>query len=496
MNTTAAQPLTFKRAKVVNAGHTLYTTPDGRYEIHGRPMAYAAARGGSVKGGKVFDVFRKGVRIGYAFSKLADAQLAAQRDVETLERAHNDARACERARQAGAKDWAEVADGLLFLALAEDTRRTGIAAVVASAADMAARVVADDASPDTQLSVCRHDRRPIGRRTHRPDTRWWHLDARGGRLCADDTEATPLDPADEFDRVASIVLEDMPGASSDEVYTAVTARLRRGGVTVRPLNDDAPATPAAPAVTQDVIDEAVREHFDRFPLEVGAAVAWRGEVWEFYSREGDLLCLGDFTQHDRCASALPAEVWPATGYVTYDEHHKAEAMGLEHIESLTYRASFDHPLNGMEVEWEDGFWRIRATDPATGEAVEQHRVATFAAVLTVATRRIAAAVVPQDLATAEAPPARTAFDVGVATTVLAEIARTIDTAPADLADLIRFARLATRLGRAVEAVADLRAVTALNADERNPGDVATARRKREATWTLLAETLVAHHPRT
>lgn len=510
-----AQPLTFKRAKIVDAGRTLYTTPDGRYEIHGRPMAYAAARGGSVKGGKAFDVFRKGVRVGYAFSKLADAKAAAQRDIETLERAHNDARACERARLAGEKDWADAADGLLYLALAEDSRRTGIATVVASAADMAARVATGDTSPDTQFSVCRHDRRPIGRRTHRPDARWWHLDARGGRLCADDTEATPLDPADEFDRVASIVLEDMPGADSDAVYSAVTARLRRGGVTVRPLNDDAPADPR-PALTPEVVYTAVSSHFYRFPLEVGDAVAWRGEVWEVFAIERDTVSLGDFTDPDRCETASFHDLWPATAYVTPEQHQRAEAMGLSHMQGLTYRAAEDHPLAGMEAEWEDGLWRTRATDPETGEAVEQHRLATFDAVLSVATRRITAAVVPQQLAEAEAAATngrttitpsgmrkiaaavagRTRYDVTTATTVLAEIARTLDADGADLDDLIRFVRLITRLCRAVEAVADERAVTALNADERDRGDVAAARRKREAAWMLLAETLVAHHPRT
>jgi hypothetical protein len=241
MNATAAQPLTFKRVPTPESGWTKYASACGRYVIVGRGTTVPAYRGGAVSA-REFVVERDGRRISaFAHSKLGDARLSAQRDAEMLERAQNDARMCERARAAGDPRWADAADGMIYEALAEDTRRDTIALVVADVATVAAAAVTDDIAPGAELSICRHDRRPIGRR-RAGNGNWHHVDGRGGRGCADtDTEAEPIDPADEADRVAAIVREEMPRATADDVYTETLARLRRDGITVRPLDDDAPA---------------------------------------------------------------------------------------------------------------------------------------------------------------------------------------------------------------------------------------------------------------
>lgn len=119
----AAARLTFTAAVSAQPGATRYVSADGRYTIIGRPVA--GTLGSDKNPDRAFTAYRSGTPVSSAHRRLTDAKVAAQADVEAIERAHNSARYDEAARVAGEPDWRGASSGLLMLAWAEDARRTG-----------------------------------------------------------------------------------------------------------------------------------------------------------------------------------------------------------------------------------------------------------------------------------------------------------------------------------------------------------------------------------
>lgn len=119
--------LSWRSAPIADAGATRYVTADGRWEIVGRRVQAAGFRGGAVDAGREFTAYDalSGVKIAHTHRRLRDAKAAVQQHVENVERAHTDARLCERARLAGDADWRNATHGQILQALAEDAHRAG-----------------------------------------------------------------------------------------------------------------------------------------------------------------------------------------------------------------------------------------------------------------------------------------------------------------------------------------------------------------------------------
>lgn len=98
---------------------TTYVTTDGRWRIVGRPVG--------TSGNREFNAYDaiSGAKVGHTQRRLMDAKRTVREHVETLEKAHTDARLCERARLAGDPQWIDATHGQVLQALAEDARREG-----------------------------------------------------------------------------------------------------------------------------------------------------------------------------------------------------------------------------------------------------------------------------------------------------------------------------------------------------------------------------------